>query len=163
MRRVKSMIAGYFLTMLIFSYYFEYIVGLSPCILCEIQRYILIPLLLFSVALLYFNGVFGAILRVLRQLILVFCLFLGWHHISLINHPSNSVVDDSCLPDIFTILKYQGFSQAWTQVLRGGPSCHKITWQLFSLSLPELTFIAYAVIFVICYIEFFISRKSCKK
>lgn len=144
--------------MLFFSYYLEYEVGLSPCIICEVQRFVLLVLLVISIFILLEYNLLGHVLRIFRFLLLFLSIFLGWHHISL-THLSDTHAEDSCLPDILTIFKFQGFDKAWSQILHGGASCHKVTWLFMGFNLAELTLIAYSFLLLVCLWEFQCFRK----
>ena len=147
--------------MLIISFLLEFVVGLSPCIICEVQRMILIPIIIFTVISFINKPIINIVLSLFRFIFVGIGSFLGWHHMQLLGkgaeHP------DACLPDIFTIISYQGIGPAWQQILKGGPSCHTSKWELLNFSLPELTFAAYMALLLLLIFDFVNFLKKIKR
>ena len=146
--------------MLAVSYTLEFVVGLSPCIICEIQRLILLPVIFLTILDFNLKNIWCTVTtRLMRLLASIIALYLGWHHVYLINNPV--LVSNTCLPKLFTIFSNQGLQAAWQQIILGGPACTKIQWQAFGFNLPELALMAYGVLFLLIILEIYFFIKLC--
>lgn len=128
------------LILLLVSYYLEYQLNIKPCLLCLLQRGLLIALI--------FTFFFGFILpnkkiiHLIISLMNILFAFLGllasgrqvWLQHTVMLDPNAPV---TCLPDTSFLLHTLPTSQIIKLALTGTTECSQITWRLFSLSLAD--------------------------
>lgn len=134
--------------MLMASFYFEYIVQLTPCVLCTIQR-VIIEILLFvscihlllrhkSKAVLYCSSV--CILFCILGLLLA--LRQSWMQMNPGLFP-----DAACLPDLGYMFKVFSIPEMVTAILKhGGAECIKMKWSLLGIPMPGWLAFSYTML-----------------
>ena len=126
--------------LLLVSYYLEYQLNIKPCLLCLLQRGLLV-ILIFTF---FFGFVLPSkkIIRFIINFMTILFSFLGllaagrqvWlQHIVKID-PNTPV---TCLPDTSFLLHTLPTSQLIKLMLTGTTECFQITWRLFGLSLAD--------------------------
>lgn len=124
--------------LLIIAYYQEYVVGIQPCLLCNIQR-----LCLFVLALLFFLA------SVMRQSprsrkfyglgVILFSLlgcFIAGRQVWLESQPPNA--EPVCLPGMDYIWQLPA-GEIWQFFLKSTASCGAVHWRLLGLSIAIWT------------------------
>ncbi len=128
------------LILLLVSFYLEYQLSIKPCLLCLLQRGLLVVLIF----IFFFGFVLPSkkIIRVIISLITILFSFLGllasgrqiWLQHTVMIDPNTPV---SCLPDTSFLLHTLPTSQIIKLMLTGTTECSQITWRLLSLSLAD--------------------------
>lgn len=140
------------LVLLIVSFYLEYQLNIKPCLLCLLQRGLLIALI--------FTFFFGFVLPSARIIQIIVSLFnilfslLGilaagrqvWLQHTVMLDPNTPI---SCLPDSTFLLHTLPTSQVIKLMLTGTTECSQITWRLFSLSLADWSCLFFLFFFFI--------------
>ncbi len=128
------------------AFFFEYVMKLTPCNMCMLQRIAVSALgLAFLVATLHDPRRVGA--RLYALLILVAsgaAIALSAKHIWMQMQPPGSL--PSCGADFFTMVDMLPFTTVVTRILAGGGECQAIVWSLFGLSMPAWLLIAVTVL-----------------
>lgn len=120
------------------SFYLEHWVGLTPCTLCILQRYLLLGFCvttlaglaqgpgrlgtrLYALSALVFS--LGGMAVAARQVVLLSAPKLGPPHL--------------CRPGLDYLLDNMSLFQAFKLIFNGSWECYHINWTLFDLSVPE--------------------------
>lgn len=128
------------LILLLVSFYLEYQLNIKPCLLCLLQRGLLIVLIF----IFFFGFVLPSkkIIRMIISLMTILFSFLGllaagrqvWlQHTAMID-PNAPI---SCLPDTSFLLHTLPTSQIIKLMLTGTTECSQITWRLLGFSLAD--------------------------
>ena len=148
------------LLMLSTSYFLEFFYGFSPCVICEVQRLSLYPIIILTlIDMLKSQRITAFLTRFFRLAITVFAVYLGIHRLKLIASPE--LVNGTCLPKLSILIKYQGFMAAWKQLFIGSTSCAEVNWSIWGLNLPEITLIVFSCLLFIIVAEIILYMKRC--
>ncbi len=130
-------------------YYLDGVLGLQPCPLCMTQRLFLLLIGLVCVAaLLHRPGAAGR-----RGYALLAILFsaaggaVAGRHVWLQYLPADQV--PACGPSLGYMLDTLPFSETLKLVMLGDGNCAQVTWQLFGLSIPELSLLLFGTLLAI--------------
>ena len=130
-------------------YYLDGVLGLQPCPLCMIQRLFLLLVGLVCVAgLLHSPGPAGR-----RGYALLAILFSGaggavaGRHVWLQYLPADQV--PACGPSLAYMLDTLPLGETLKLVMLGDGNCAQVTWQLFGLSIPELSLLLFGTLLVV--------------
>ena len=141
-------IQGLFLAaMMAASYFFEYVVKLTPCALCIVQRVVIACLILVTVGTIWRAKRGGSVRRwqIMALCLSVLGLLVAWRHIWLQQH-ADMLVNASCLPDIRFMLKMMPLPEVFMQLFsHGGAECSKVKWQLWGLTMPGWVAVSYVL------------------
>ena len=134
--------------MLLASFYFEYVVELTLCILCAVQRVIVEILLFVSlVNLVCINK--PKVKPYCITIGILFCvigLLLALRQAWMQLHPG-LFTGATCLPDIGYMMKVFSFSEIITAVLtHGGPECITMKWSLLGIPMPGWIAFSYTML-----------------
>lgn len=150
--KLRLLIVLISICMLITSYSLEYGLGLSPCIICELQRLVLYPITFLAACNVFIKqGKFAMLACLANSFAAGVAVYLGWHHVRLVSQPN--LASNTCLPKLFTIIDMQGIPAAWQHIIAGGPACSKIHWSFLSLNLAQWSLIAYVLLFILIIFE----------
>ena len=125
-------------------FYFQGFLGLEPCPLCILQRVVVISLgLVLLVAAVHGpsgwgNRIYGALI----MLVAGTGVAIAARHVWLQSLPPDQVPE--CGPTLDYLLEAFPLSKALQLVLHGSGECAKVEWQLFGLSIPGWTLIAFS-------------------
>lgn len=137
----------FLIMMMAASYFFEYVVKLTPCALCIVQRVLIACLIVNALWIIRrvraHMSIFGP--QVIASLVTVCGLLVAWRHIWLQQHADINAAT-ACLPDIRFMLKMMPLPQVIARLFsHGGAECSKVRWQLFGLSMPSWVAISYVL------------------
>ncbi|MFJ2322718.1 disulfide bond formation protein B [Pseudomonas sp. NPDC087817] len=133
------------------SYYLEYVVGLTPCSLCLVQR-LFLTLLCASCGLAAVHGPGRGGLWLYWLLALGASLggtTAAWRQVLIQSDPVLQLL--RCTPDPQTLFSGLPWICALQKMFDGGADCAEISWTLFDLSIPEwslLFFVAVSILAV---------------
>ena len=139
----------FILLMLLTSFFFEYVVRLTPCALCLIQRVFIVIMLIASLwsLLRYRVGRFSIGAQWCIALFSVLGMLVSWRHIWLQQHAAD-LAQTSCLPDISLMLRMMSLPDVLLQLLRqGGTECSEIKWLFLGVSMPSWVLLLYIITF----------------
>ena len=128
---------------------------LEPCPLCILDRTVVIGLgIIFLLALLQNPAQTGSrIYGVITALLSITGIAICARHIWLQNLPPDQVPE--CGAGFWYMLDSLPFARFLDTILNGSGECADIKWQLFGLSIPELTMGLFVVFLVISFALFF--------
>ena len=127
-------------------YYLDGVLGLQPCPLCMTQRLFLLLVGLVCVAAL----LHGAGRRGYALLAILFSAAGGavaGRHVWLQYLPADQV--PACGPSLGYMLDTLPLSETLKLVMLGDGNCAQVTWQLFGLSIPELSLLLFSTLLVV--------------
>ena len=125
-------------------FYFQGFLGLEPCPLCILQRVVVISLgLVLLVAAIHGPGGWGnRVYGALVTLVAGTGAAIAGRHVWLQSLPPDQVPE--CGPTLDYLLESFPLSKALQLVLPGSGECARVEWQLFGLSIPGWTLIAFS-------------------
>lgn len=138
--------------------YLQLIEYLEPCPLCVLDRAVVIALGVFFLLVILHNParlgsrVYGGITALLSLTGIGICA----RHIWLQNLPPDQVPE--CGAGFWYMLDSMPFATFLDTILNGSGECAEIQWQLFGLSLPELTMGLFIVFLLLSIALFFSSN-----
>jgi protein dithiol:quinone oxidoreductase len=148
---------------LLFSVYMQYGLHLVPCILCYIQRIIMLFLLgctlLKCWRLVYTQKTW--LFDVLCFLGLVLGGVLAYHHVYLQQNPHLYV--DACLPSLGILWRYYDWSKVLQLLFNASHGCNEIMWRFWGVTIPGWLFLGYCFLLILWLLEWvsaFVLRHS---
>jgi disulfide bond formation protein DsbB len=133
--------------MMVASYFFEYVVKLTPCALCVVQRVLICGLLVNALWTIWRvrRGMTVVGTQVMAIILTLLGLLVAWRHIWLQQH-ADIMADAACLPDIRFMLKMMPLPEVIMRLFsHGGAECSKIKWQFLGLTMPGWVAISYVL------------------
>lgn len=157
--RLVKIILTIGVVMLLSSYSLEYGLHLSPCIICEVQRLLLYPIICFSILnILVCKYRVALVTCIVNFLAAGFAVYLGWHHLQIINSPHN--VDNSCMPHLFDLINMHGISTAIEHLFAVSLTCSNISWKFLGFNIAQVSLTLYIILFLLLFIEFILLIKT---
>ena len=132
-----------------FAYGLSYVAGLTPCILCTVQRGVLIALSLcfvvssFTLARVIAMLITGLALSLVSIGLLSSArqVYLQWFA------DKNDLL--SCGPDLTALITYFPWRDALVQIFKGSSHCADIQWTFLGLSIPAWSLVIFIIIAVL--------------
>ena len=142
------------LALVIFSYYAEYFMQLSPCLLCWFQRWCFILFCIFSLIafLTARSWWFSSFLNTLLAILSAFGIFFSARQVWLQHQPQGQTF--SCLPNADFLLKTLPAKKILAMAYTGTAECGKVHWRIWGLTMPEWALIIFIVFFIVCLWQF---------
>ncbi len=137
-RRAYFLLCAAAVAMLLFGLYLQHVVGLEPCPMCIVQRYALILVAVLA-------AVAGAGLRTTGGVLALLAAIAGGYTAaaqSWLQWYPPAVV--SCGRDFYGMIETFPLKRALPMIFRGGGDCSQVDWTLFTLSIANWSFIAFA-------------------
>lgn len=143
-RRVMCAVALACIGLLAFGLYLQHVVGLEPCPMCIVQRYVMVLIAL--VALL--GAAFGAYRAHTVALVLIVLLagagaFVAARQSWLQWYPPEIV---SCGRDLYGMIETFPLQRVVPMIFRGGGDCTAIDWTFLGGSIANWSFICFVLI-----------------
>ncbi len=131
---------------LIFSYYAQFYIGLTPCPLCIFQRLALLAVgLVFLAATLHHPQDWGAkVYGALIGLVAVIGAAIATRHVWLQHLPPEEA--PRCGPGLDYMLQTMPLNETLREVLTGSGECAEVDWTLLGFSIPEWTLLLFIVL-----------------
>ncbi len=141
-------------------FYFQDYLGLDPCPMCVLSRYVFITIGVISLAA-AIHGPRGLALKVYATLVAL--LALGGLGVSIrhsyLQHFPPKV--ESCGTDLEFLLNAFPISQALPKIFAGTGSCSAVKWKLLGLSIPEWAGVWYVIFIALAlWIAFIRERRA---
>ncbi len=140
---------------LLIAVYLQIHLGLTPCMLCVIQRYVLVLL-----AVCFLFGALYVPRRLARRIyyagVLVISLFgvaVASRQVWLQKLAAAGKQVPSCGADLDYVLTHAPILDALKLIMNGSEDCSKVQLRVFTLSIPEWTAIIFAVLALLCLIQ----------
>jgi len=143
------------------SYYLENYLGIMPCALCILQRFVMIILAVVFLLgfILYLSRRWHHIFDSLAIFFSGLGILLAGRQVWLQTLPPLQNTD--CGVSLNYLLQVMPWDQALRKIFQGSAECSLVTWQFLHLSLAQWSLIAFAMFFVISIIQF--TRKVTEK
>lgn len=131
---LKCILLAVSIAVLALSYYFQWVMGLSPCPLCLMQR--------FCIVLLVFIGILECFVWAKKNILTVYLLecivialglYFSSRQLWLQSLPKAQL--PACMPDLSILLKYFPWQDMVRALVWGGADCAKVEWQFLGLSM----------------------------
>ena len=135
-RRAYLLICAACIGMLVFGLYLQHVVGLDPCPMCILSRYVFIVLGIAALAA-ALHGPRGVALKAwgsLVALLAVIGMGVSIRH-SYVQHFPPKV--ESCGSDLDFLVSNLPLVQALPKIFAGSGSCSTVDWRFLGLSIPE--------------------------
>ncbi|OGT30064.1 MAG: hypothetical protein A3E87_10070 [Gammaproteobacteria bacterium RIFCSPHIGHO2_12_FULL_35_23] len=153
-KTVYGLLALLTLLALLIGIYLQYFDNQAPCLLCLLQRFFTILLLLVLGAAIYWvkNGrtknIFNCFLLVIAGLGLLTASRQVWLQLQ----PASS--DLTCLPNLFFLLKNFPWHEVLKMAFLGSSDCRIVSWRLKGFSLAELSLLYFSVVILVILFQF---------
>ena len=133
-----------------FTFYLENGLGQIPCLLCQLQRIVVIATgIIFLIAAIHNPARIGRSIYSFLLFVLSLCgLLLACRQLWLIAHPPENSYGQ-CSASLNYLLQVFPLETVIKTALQGGADCAKVTWSFLSLSLPAWSFIAFSVLLIL--------------
>ena len=146
-RRVWLLIALFCLGLLSFGLYLQHVVGLEPCPMCIVQRYVMILIALVALV--------GAVLQSRRavwttggllSLLAASGAYVAARQSWLQWYPPEVV---SCGRDFYGMIETFPLQRAIPMIFKGGGDCSQVDWTFLGGSIANWSFVCFTLIFLI--------------
>lgn len=143
--------------------YLQFVVGLIPCPLCIIQRFLITLLgLLFLMGVLFnFSSITRCWLHTLTFLLSVFGSILASRQIWLEHFPANKLT--SCQATLSQYSNAVYFQKIMELFFQGTSNCGSSNWSFLSLSMPMWTLLFFLLLAAISLRQVYINRSKNKQ
>lgn len=134
-------IAGLPVLMLIFGLYLQHVVGLEPCPMCIVQRYLLCLITLFAALGASQKRVLAHVLTWLTLLLVSLSgAYVAARQSWLQWYPPEEV---SCGRDFYGMIETFPLKRAIPMIFKGGGDCSQVDWTLLGASLANWSFLGF--------------------
>ncbi len=145
------------------AYYLELSVGLQPCPLCMVQRYIMLLL-----CILFLLGGLLPLTNFARR----FYHFFVWlitsvgvgvaaRHIWLLFQPPGTA--PSCEASLSLLVQYLPLKEVALLILQGTGDCDKAAWYFLDLNLPEWSLVFFSLLWLVALWQIFYKQRNTAK
>lgn len=127
------------------AYYMQYVMGLEPCAMCMLQRFILMGIGLVLLTATLHNPTSKKGLRVyavMTILVSIAGLAAAGRHVWLQYLPADQV--PACAPSWDYLVDAFPLQDVIRTMLKGSGDCAKVTWTMLGLSIPEWMLLVFA-------------------
>ena len=134
--------------------YLQYGLNLSACSMCILQRIPLLVITVLSFLMILVNKSRwqNYTANIISLATGINGVYLAYEH-QLLQNPSLQEQSSVCLPAINVLAEQYGMFETLRMILNGDASCAVIQWQLFGLSIPELSLLLFISITILCMIN----------
>lgn len=132
-KRIQTFLALVSLFVLFASFYFQFVLGMTPCPLCLMQR--LCVFLLLGVSSLSFYTLRKAHWNSIGQVIIASAgLYFALRQLWLQSLPSGTA--PACMPGLDILIRYFPWQTVARALFLGSGECAESTWNLLGISMP---------------------------
>ena len=141
--------------LLLTALYLEYVDGIEPCMLCMLQRVLLVMIGIVSLfaSLRKYGNVAKNIYNLLIITLSSFGLLSAIRQIWLQHQPISN--RGFCVPGYHFLLETAAWKSLLKYLLIGTPECSRVTWVWLGLSLAEWSAIFFLVLLVMAFLQIF--------
>lgn len=135
------------------SAHFQWVMGLEPCPLCLVQRYVMLLIaIIFLLGAVYRGQRFIGLHAFVTLLIASFGGTVSGRQVWLQHLPADQV--PACGPDLAYMFQHLPFWHAIQMLFQGTADCGEVQWTFFNLSIPEWTLGFFILFFCFAAINF---------
>lgn len=132
-RKIQTFNAMLTLFVLFASFYFQYVVGLTPCPLCIMQR-VCVFLLLAVMGLSFRTLKRARIISLLQIIIACAGLYFALRQLWLQSLPAGEA--PACMPGLDILIRYFPWQTVLKTLFWGTGDCAEVSWQMLGVSMP---------------------------
>lgn len=144
-RNLQATCALLSFVILVTSFYLQYVVNLSPCLLCIMQRICVFILLGLSLISIYARSrVFTVLMQIFFSIL---GLFFAGRQLWLQSLPTDHIA--SCLPEFDILIQYFSWNDIISAFFWGTEECGKITWQWLGLTISAWSALYFIFLLII--------------
>jgi disulfide bond formation protein DsbB len=148
--------------LLAISFYFEFVLGMQPCLLCILQRWALGLLgLVFLMAGLHHTKKLGSLVYCFIALLMAAGgIAASARQVWLQHQPPRP--EETCIPGLNFLLQTRPLPDVIKLMFQGGRECAEVTWRFLGLTMAEWTlaiFIIFSVIIIWLIFRIFLNAK----
>ncbi|HHF7366986.1 TPA: disulfide bond formation protein B [Legionella bozemanae] len=132
-RKIQTFNAMLTLFVLFASFYFQYVVGLTPCPLCIMQR-VCVFLLLAVMGLSFRTLKRARIISLLQIIIACAGLYFALRQLWLQSLPAGEA--PACMPGLDILIRYFPWQTVLKTLFWGTGDCAEVSWQMLGISMP---------------------------
>lgn len=132
-RKIQTFNAALTVFVLFASFYFQYIVGLTPCPLCLMQR-ICVFMLLAVMGLSFSTLKRAHIISLLQIIIACAGLFFALRQLWLQSLPTGKA--PACMPGLDVLIRYFPWQTVVETLFWGSGDCAEVSWSMLGISMP---------------------------
>lgn len=141
-RRVLALVAAGCIGLLAFGMYLQHVVGLEPCPMCIVQRYVLILVAIVAGVAASLSGAKGRRVGVvLMGLLALGGAFVAARQSFLQWYPPEVL---SCGRDFYGMIESFPLKRAIPMIFKGSGDCSAIDWTFLGLSIANWSFLCFA-------------------
>lgn len=156
-KRIQTFNAMITLLVLFASFYFQYVVGLTPCPLCIMQRICVFGLL--AVMSLNFRTIKRAYWISVLQIILAFLgAIFAFRQLWLQSLPAGHA--PACMPGLDIMIRYFPWKTVLQTLLWGSGDCAETTWRLLGISMAGWSAMYFIFMFLAGCVVFGYTRRT---
>lgn len=147
-RSLQWIIAAISGSVLLFSFYLEYVQNLDPCILCLSQRacvFLLLGLALYNAF--KKNIIKNKALHLFSASIALLGIYLSLRQVWLENLPITTPV--TCLPDMSILIQYFPWQTTLKAFFLGSTHCGEVVWRWLGMSLATWSALYFSATFIV--------------
>lgn len=146
---------GFLLSILLLAgaYYLQYFQNVQPCLLCLLQRWMLI-----AIAIIFFLGALHNPEKIGRKIYAFFTflfslmgILAATRQVWLQHQPLTSTT--TCMPDLNFLLRTRTLPEVFKMMLQGSSDCAKAEWHFMSLSLAQWSLVFFVLLGIISLIQ----------
>ena len=164
-RQAYGFVVSLVIGLLGFGLYLQHVVGLEPCPMCIVQRYLLVAAGI--AALVGLASGHGWQERKIRRLAVpsfmgIFSLLGAWvaARQSLLQYEAHNNPFAECGPGIEYLIEMHGFSDAMPFIFKGSGDCAAVDWTFLGLSIANWSLLNFVFLFLIAIAIGWKSRKA---
>ena len=145
--------------LLSFGYYLEFVEGLSPCLLCTMQRYCYLSLIIFSAAGIALIKSKSSQLVISLILTLFSCLGIVLASRQIWLQRFSNLETLECIPSLNFLLETLPWNQIFYKIYLGGTDCAKVDWVFLGRSIADWS-ATWFVLLLLASIALFLRREK---
>lgn len=135
------------------SFYFEYVQGLSPCPLCLMQRFSVTLVLLLSIVT-FILGIskLSRLIIIVQMLVILSGFYFACRQMWLQSLPPEQI--PACLPDLNVLMRYFPWRDVAHALFWGAGDCAEISWHWLGLTMASWVAIYFLGMFAAALISY---------
>ncbi len=143
-RHALALVCAACVAMLAFGFYLQHVVGLEPCPMCIVQRYVLVLVAVAAGTTALFSGLGAQLTGAALVLLLSACgAFVAARQSVLQWFPAEVA---SCGRDFYGMIENFPLQRAIPMIFKGSGDCSKVDWTFLGGSIANWSFVSFAAI-----------------
>ncbi len=157
-RRVWALICIACIALLSFGLYLQHVVGLEPCPMCIVQRYLMILIAFFALIGCAFASARAAVVTGVGLILLsVAGAYVAARQSWLQWYPPEVV---TCGRDFYGMIETFPLKRAIPMIFKGGGDCSQVDWTFLGGSIANWSFVCFVGIALVCAATLVLQRRA---